>query len=62
MTKHCERTLFVLMKIPLSLVVTFGVLCLPQLIETGRSPPNQYTVQKPNPNFGKFAEILFPNP
>ena len=57
MNKHTKYRIIFFVTMLLASFITFSVLFLLPLIESGRAPPNRYTVQRAAPNFVCFAEI-----
>lgn len=57
MNKHTKHRIIFFVTMLLASLITFSVLFLLPLIESGRAPPNRYTVQRAAPNFVCFAEI-----
>ena len=62
MNKHTKHRIIFFVTMLLASLITFSVVFLLPLIESGRAPPNRYTVQRTVPNFGGFAEIQRLNP
>ena len=57
MNKHTKHRIIFFVMMLLASLITFSVLFLLPLIESGRAPPNGHTAQRIAPDFGGFAEI-----
>ena len=57
MDKHTKHLIVFFVSMLLASFITFSALFLLPMIESGRAPPNRYTIQRTVPNFSGFAEI-----